>query len=405
MGISLVVNLGLLGFFKYFGFFTESLFALLNSLGWEGDPWTLKVLLPVGISFYTFQTLAYVIDVYRGQIKAARDPFSFFAFVAFFPQLVAGPIERASRLLPQFHEDKKFSYPQAVEGLRWLLWGMFKKLVIADRLAIYVQEVYSAPENFSGPMVVVAIVFFGFQVYCDFSGYSAMAIGTAKLFGFDLMVNFRTPFFSGSIKEFWTRWHISLSTWFRDYIYFPIGGSRKGWLFWGLGILTTFLVSGVWHGAAFTFICFGLFHGSYYLIEQSLVRTMGKSIQFPRWLAVIITLFGVNIGWSFFRAETISDSFLMIGKSFQGWGFLLEGGKLIRETLLSLPGFSGDDWFVWPSIIILFTIEGFIKKGTVVEFFDRIPRPARWGLAYFLIVWMLLFGAYQLKQSFVYFQF
>ncbi len=225
--LSIVSNMGVLFTFKYFNFFADSIYDLLTSLGVDVSPVTLNVLLPVGISFYTFQSLAYTIDVYRGNLKAERSVVRFLTFVAFFPQLVAGPIERATHLLPQFYVDHRFDYARTVEGFRYILWGAFKKLVIADRLAIYVNAVYNSADDYSGLTLINATVFFAFQIYCDFSGYSDIAVGAAKIMGFDLMVNFRQPYLSQSIREFWRRWHISLSTWFRDYLYIPLGATAR----------------------------------------------------------------------------------------------------------------------------------------------------------------------------------
>lgn len=402
---SLVINVGLLGFFKYFGFFTDSLVIVLNNFGMEISPFTLNILLPVGISFYTFQTVGYVVDVYQGKVKASKDPIAFFAYVSFFPQLVAGPIERAKRLLPQFQSEKRFSYPDAVEGLRWILWGFFKKLVVADQLAVYVHDVFKSPRDFSGPELVAATMFFGIQVYCDFSGYSAIAIGTARLFGFDLMVNFRTPFFSASIKEFWTRWHISLSTWFRDYVYIPMGGSRQGYIVWAVGIIVTFLVSGLWHGAAITYVSFGLYHGVMYVIEQSIGKALKGKFTMPRWIGWILTFCFVNVGWLFFRALKINDVWLILKQSVLGWQPIFQGVESLLDTVKDIPGFHRLSWFILPSIAILFTIEIFMGKETISTLFSKIPRPGRWALAYFLVIWILLFGAFNLKQSFVYFQF
>lgn len=263
--------LGVLGIFKYFNFFSLSLTALLESLSIHLHPATLNLLLPVGISFYTFQTLSYVIDVYRGKVRAERHFGIYATFISFFPQLVAGPIERTSNLLPQIKEEHHFNYCQAVQGLRVMIWGFFKKMVIADNLAVYVDQVYDQVKNYHGLVLAVASVFFAIQIYCDFSGYSDIARGTAKLMGIELMENFKSPYFSISVRDFWSRWHISLSTWFRDYVYIPLGGSRvkkpRHWV----NLLVTFLVSGLWHGANWTFVVWGGIHG----VAQSAESALG----------------------------------------------------------------------------------------------------------------------------------
>ncbi|HMQ61601.1 MAG TPA: MBOAT family O-acyltransferase, partial [Flavilitoribacter sp.] len=246
--VSLIINLGFLGFFKYFNFFTESFAEAFSFFGSEINARTLNIVLPVGISFYTFQTLSYTIDIYRKNIEPTRDALAFFAFVSFFPQLVAGPIERAAHLLPQFYYLKKFSYDEVSYGLKKMLWGLFMKVAVADRLAIYVETIYGHSDLHTGISFAVATIFFAVQIYCDFAGYSLIAIGCAQMFGFDLMENFRRPYFSATFKEFWSRWHISLSTWFRDYVYIPLGGNRVSKARNYLNLFVTFTISGLWHG-------------------------------------------------------------------------------------------------------------------------------------------------------------
>lgn len=256
---SIVFNLGILGFFKYYNFFIDSWLELLSSFGYEiKSIYTLNIILPVGISFYTFQTMSYTIDIYRGQLKPTRDFISFASFVSFFPQLVAGPIERAKNLLPQILGRREFQYKQGIQGLRLILWGMFKKVVIADSLAPTVNKIFRDYELLDGGILWLGLIYFAIQIYCDFSGYSDIAIGISKLFGFNLMTNFKFPYFSRNIAEFWRRWHISLSSWFRDYLYIPLGGSKNGKSKSLRNIFTIFLVSGLWHGANWTFIFWGL---------------------------------------------------------------------------------------------------------------------------------------------------
>ena len=324
---SVLFNLSVLGFFKYYNFFVDSWVDLFSSLGYQiKSVWTLNIILPVGISFYTFQTMSYTIDIYRKKLKPTKDFISFASFVSFFPQLVAGPIERASNLLPQILKKRVFEYEQGIQGLRLILWGMFKKVVIADTLAPMVDNIFGNYQDLGGGVLWLGAVYFAFQIYCDFSGYSDIAIGTAKLFGFELMSNFRFPYFSRNIGEFWRRWHISLSTWFRDYLYIPLGGSQEGEWKSIRNIFIIFLVSGFWHGANWTFIFWGLFHSILFLpsfifktnrkyttsiiAENTLLPSAKEFIQ------VITTFTLVTIGWVFFRSETITDAFSYLNLMF-----------------------------------------------------------------------------------------
>ena len=317
---SVLFNITVLGVFKYYNFFVDSWVDLFSSVGYEiNSIWTLNIILPVGISFYTFQTMSYTIDIYKRKLEPTKDFISFASFVSFFPQLVAGPIERASNLLPQILKKREFKYEQAVQGFRLIIWGMFKKVVIADSLAPTVDTIFSNYQDFGGGMLWLGAIYFAFQIYCDFSGYSDIAIGTAKLFGFEIMSNFKFPYFSRNIGEFWRRWHISLTSWFRDYLYIPLGGSQEGKWKSIRNIFIIFLVSGFWHGANWTFIVWGLFHSILFLPsfilnnnrkykssvvgENSLLPTLKEFIQ------VVATFLLVTIGWVFFRSETIIDSF------------------------------------------------------------------------------------------------
>ena len=268
LGLSIVINLGFLGFFKYYNFFIDSFVSTFSFFGVGIEARSLNIILPVGISFYTFQTLSYTIDIYKRKIQPTKDFIMFAAFVSFFPQLVAGPIERAENLLSQFSRPKNFKFINIQFGFIRILWGLFKKVVIADRLAIIVNTTYNAPEDYGGLHFIVATVFFAFQIYCDFSGYSDIAIGTARMFNIKLMENFRTPYFSKSLGEFWRNWHISLSTWFRDYVYIPLGGNKVAKLRWYTNILIVFVVSGFWHGARWTFIIWGAIHGTILILES-----------------------------------------------------------------------------------------------------------------------------------------
>ena len=317
---SVLFNLGVLGFFKYYNFFIESWIDLFSSIGYEiNSVWTLNIILPVGISFYTFQTMSYTIDIFKGKLNPTKDFVSFAAFVSFFPQLVAGPIERATNLLPQILNKREFKYEQGVQGLKLIFWGLFKKVVIADTLAPVVNDIFENYQDFGGVTLWLGAIYFAFQIYCDFSGYSDIAIGTSKLFGFEVMSNFKFPYFSRNIGEFWRRWHISLSTWFRDYLYIPLGGSKKGKWISLINIFIIFLVSGFWHGANWTFIVWGLFH-SILFIPSFIFKTNRKYVSSiiaenslmpspKEFIQVGTTFILVTIGWVFFRSETIGDSF------------------------------------------------------------------------------------------------
>ena len=324
---SLFFNLGLLFSFKYFNFLNDGLRSVFAGAGGSYPVANFDILLPIGISFYTFQTLSYTIEVYRGRKEPERHLGIFAVYVAFFPQLVAGPIERAQNLLPQFLEAHRFDYDRVVSGLRRMLWGMFKKVVIADRLALLVDTVYQQPRDFPGSALAIATLFFGFQIYCDFSGYSDIAIGAARVLGFDLMRNFRRPYLARSIRDFWSRWHISLSTWFRDYVYIPMGGNRSGARRWPLNILVTFVLSGIWHGANWTFLLWGLLHGLYYLVLrmfQPFWQRGTKAIGLDRvvWLRTGMEILGtyllVNLSWIFFRANSLGDAWYIVRNLGQG---------------------------------------------------------------------------------------
>ncbi|MEZ4808462.1 MAG: MBOAT family O-acyltransferase [Flavobacteriales bacterium] len=312
LALSLVGNLGMLCTFKYFNFFAGSLATAFASVGVHLDTVTLDVVLPVGISFYTFQTLSYTIDVYRKQLEPATDPIGFFAYVAFFPQLVAGPIERATNLLPQFATRRLFDPAKATDGLRQILWGLFKKAVIADACAPIVDRIFDPGASWSGSTLLLGIFLFAFQIYCDFSGYSDIAIGVARLFGFELMRNFAFPYFSRDIAEFWRRWHISLNTWFRDYVYIPLGGSKGGSLLRVRNILIVFLLSGLWHGANWTFVIWGLINALLFIPlllsgrNRRNLGTVAEGRALPasssRWRYIQ----DHALAWTFFRAEPLA---------------------------------------------------------------------------------------------------
>lgn len=391
LGISLIVNLGMLGFFKYYNFFAESLVSSFSILSIDLNVSTLKVILPVGISFYTFQTLSYSIDIYRRKLQPTKDAIAFFAFVSFFPQLVAGPIERASNLLPQFFKTRVMTARNLAIGSRLIVWGMFKKVCVADNLGIFVNQVYGSPGEYTGLVCVVATVFFAFQIYCDFSGYSDIAIGTARLLGFRLMTNFKTPYFSQSIREFWGRWHISLSTWFRDYVYIPLGGSRVGVLKWQRNLIITFLVSGLWHGANWTFVVWGGIHGLANSIEALNRKYGGLKINIPI-INIIYTFTIVCVSWVFFRAGNLAEAFLFLKNMF----------------VLTAAGIT--------NVVAPYKLIVMVSMLGLMLFFEIIPhyslfktriwkyRTLRWSFYYLLIILLFVFGRTS-ETEFIYFQF
>lgn len=400
--VSLAVNLGLLGVFKYFNFFSDSLESLFLSFGYQLDAVTLNLILPVGISFYTFQTLSYTIDVYRGRITPCKDPFAFFAFVSFFPQLVAGPIERASNLLPQFDRLRNFDTDESREALRIVLWGLFKKVVIADSCGVIVDEIFSNGNDHSGSTLLMGAVFFAFQIYGDFSGYSDMAIGIARLFGFKLMRNFAYPYFSRDIAEFWRRWHISLSTWFRDYLYIPLGGSQvaKGRVV--LNVFIIFVVSGFWHGANWTFIVWGALNAIYFLPllllksnrkNIGIVGGDGQGVSLRDVFSILVTFGLTCLAWVFFRADDLSAAFAYLGGIFD-------------SSLLSIPSRNGvlSNWpIVTLFILLLLVLEWKGRfKAHPFEYF-KARQPIKWAV-YFLLIFLILFNT-ENTDSFIYFQF
>ena len=384
---NITLNLLILCIFKYFNFFGENLTELFQLFGVEADWVTIDILLPVGISFYTFQALSYTIDVYQHKIKPTHDIVAFFAFISFFPQLVAGPIERATNLLPQFLVPRGFSYDKAVDGMRQILWGLFKKMVVADNCAAAVNLIFDEYQTLGGTHLFLGALFFTFQIYGDFSGYSDIAIGTARLFGVNLMRNFNFPYFSRDIAEFWRRWHISLTTWFRDYIYIPLGGSRCGKWKAMRNTLIIFLVSGFWHGANWTFICWGAFHALLFLP----LFIMGKNRKNKDVCQMFITFLLVVIGWIIFRAENIH----------QAWDYIM---RMVTRFDFVLPA-HGKDPLIY--IAILLVVEWFQREkqfGLQIEEKGIFRYQAvRWTLYYVLFITTLLLAGQQ--EEFIYFQF
>lgn len=396
LGLSLVVNLGLLGFFKYYNFFVENFTQAFTFFGTQFNPTTLNIILPVGISFYTFQTLSYTIDIFRKKIEPTKDIVAFFAFVTFFPQLVAGPIERASTLLPQFHQNRKFVYEEAKDGLRQILWGAFKKIVIADTAALVVNDVFRNHETYTTGMLLLGAFYFSFQIYGDFSGYSDIAIGTSKLFGFRLMRNFANPYFSRDIAEFWRRWHISLSTWFRDYVYIPLGGSRSHIIKAVRNVFIVFVLSAFWHGANWTFITWGILHAIFFIplllsnanrrfLDQPAKHNILPSLR-EMW-QIISTFTIVLFSWIFFRAESLTQATSYISRI-----FAFERQPIASENLRYLP-----------LIGILIVWEWVCREKEHGLDIDNLPVVVRWSL-YFILIWLILFY-FGDGQEFIYFQF
>ena len=400
---SILVNLGFLGFFKYYNFFLDNFIASFSLLGVEFKANSLNIILPVGISFYTFQTLSYSIDVYRRKLKPTKDFIAFSAFVSFFPQLVAGPIERAENLLPQFYKIRIFDYSKAVDGMRQILWGLFKKMVIADNAAEIANQIFNNSADYSGSTLLLGALFFTFQIYGDFSGYSDIAIGTARLFGFDLMRNFNFPYFSRDIAEFWRRWHISLSTWFRDYLYIPLGGSRGSRLMIIRNTFIIFIVSGFWHGANWTFIVWGALHAIYFLplLLTNRNRTYlgvvaeGKILPSVRELLLMMSTFGLTVlAWIFFRAENIGHAMSFISEIFSSSLFtipIFEGKRHALETFLLIVLFILVEW------------NGREEQYAISNLGLSWKRPVRYAMYYAIFIALFWFGGKE--QQFIYFQF
>jgi len=398
---SIFANVGVLAVFKYYNFLNENLSIFLHGVGYQNPIPYLSILLPIGLSFHTFQAMSYTIEVYRGHQKAERHFGIYSLYVMFYPQLVAGPIERPQNLLHQFRENFEFDYDRVVEGLKLMLWGLFKKLVIADRLAIYVNAVYNNPEQHNGTTLIVATVFFAFQIYCDFSGYSDMAIGAAKVMGFKLMTNFNRPYFSRDISEFWKRWHISLSTWFKDYLYISLGGNRVSVPRWYLNLFLVFLISGLWHGANWTYIIWGALNGFYLvvaIVSQGFRDKFNKLIgitKFPAFFRIVqifITFVLACFAWIFFRANTVSDAFLIIKSIFISSGKLYIGD--FQHLIYSIAAIS---------FLVLIELRRELHYPDVLPF--KTNHWFKEQIAYaFLIILIFLIGVFDGSQ-FIYFQF
>lgn len=395
LGLSLAVNLGLLGFFKYAGFFVDSLVIALATVGLDVPTLPLRILLPLGISFYTFQTLSYTLDIYRGRLEPRRDLLAYLSFVMFFPQLVAGPIERASHLLPQFLAARKFDRAQAESGLRLMLWGFAKKLLLADNLGALADAAYAAPGGVSPALLAAGTLAFAFQIYCDFSGYSDIAAGCGRLFGIGLMRNFALPYFSASVTEFWRRWHISMSAWFRDYVYVPLGGGRGSGRQVARNVLLTTLVSGLWHGAAWPFVLWGLMHGLLLLGERALgLREPGVGLR--RAGRGLVTFGLVTLTWVMFRAGSVEEAGLIYAR--------LAGGLMSSGFWAELTGLAAAHPWLLAGVAGLVLTEWLTRDRWNVLDLPRWPVALRWVL-YTLLCWAILIGGTKRAAEFIYFQF
>jgi D-alanyl-lipoteichoic acid acyltransferase DltB (MBOAT superfamily) len=410
LALSLIANIGFLAFFKYYNFFNSNLIDLAGFLGWNYPIENLNIILPIGLSFHTFQAMSYTIEVYRGHQKTERHFGIYALYVLFYPQLVAGPIERPQNMLHQFHEEHDFDYQRVADGLKLMAWGLFKKVVIADRLAGFVNVRYADPFAFSGPELSLATIFFAIQIFCDFSGYSDIAIGAAQVMGFKLMTNFKRPYLALSVAEFWKRWHISLSTWFKDYLYIPLGGNRVSKFRWQINLLVVFLISGLWHGANWTYVIWGALHGIYLVLEinaQKIWSVIPEQIRAipPAWLIRlaqrISVLSLVGFAWIFFRAESVSSAGYIASHIFTGWtnsAALLKFGKVLLG-----------DYGLWATLIAILVMEivhYFQERGSVRVMLAQKPTIFRWVLYVGILNVILIFGKiYTAPSDFIYFQF
>lgn len=405
--LSLSANIGVLAFFKYFNFLNANLAALADFIRWNYPIEYLGILLPIGLSFHTFQSMSYTIEVYKGRYPAERHPGYLALYVLFYPQLVAGPIERPQNLLPQFHRPHEFDAARATEGLRLMLWGFFKKVVIADQLASMVNLVYDDVTAYDGLVLIIATIFFAYQIYCDFSGYTDIARGAARVMGIELMPNFAQPYLSTSVSDFWRRWHISLSTWFRDYLYIPLGGSRVTPARRDLNLMLTFMISGLWHGASWTFVIWGALNGLYLIGEiwtKNLRTQLSQSTGLDQHthirsgIGVLTTFILISFAWIFFRAHSFSDAAYIVMHLPSQWSYSqLRSNFLPQVTFIKFVG-------VIAAILFMETVEYLWYQRRLVDQFGRLPIWTRWAAYYALIMCVLLFGDFS-RQQFIYFQF
>ena len=412
VALSFIINLGIMFLFKYYNFFTSS---LAKALSYFNITLTIPVfdfLLPVGISFYTFQALSYTVDIYRKDIPAEKNLAKYALFVSFFPQLVAGPIEKSKDLLYQFNNDTKFEYYRVKSGLIQIMWWFFQKVFIADRLCILVNTVYNSPYDYAGFQIIIATLFFAFQIYCDFSAYSDIAIGCARVLGFNLTKNFRQPYFSKSIKEFWRRWHITLGSWFKDYLYIPLGGNRKGTFRTYVNIMIVFLSSGLWHGASITFVIWGALHG-FYQVFADIVKPIKEKIHkifnintevfSYKFFQILITFILVNFAWIFFRANSFYDAKIIVRNLFVFNPWILTDGSLYNLGLESKEFFAAII-----GIIVLVFVDTLQTKYNLIDKLSEQNMLFRWSVYIITIVIILIFGIYgpgYNDAQFIYFQF
>lgn len=414
VAISFILNLTILAFFKYAGFAVNSVNQLFQAVGIQFVVPKVDVLLPVGISFYIFQALSYTVDVYRGDVKVEKNLLKYMVFVSFFPQLVAGPIERSSRLLEQFYEKHSFDFERVCRGLMIMLWGFFQKLVVADRLAVLVNQVFLYNSYYSGIEIIVAVMFFAVQIYCDFAGYSNIAIGASQVMGFELMENFRQPYLANSVSDFWRRWHISLTSWFRDYLYIPLGGNRKGKLAKYRNIMIVFLTSGLWHGANWTYVVWGGLNGLFQVIADITKKPRQKLKAFFKirqesgsWriLSTVITFILVDFTWIFFRADSMADAFQIISRIFSQFNPWV----LVDGTLYTLGLSQVDFWIGILSIAVLLTVDIVHERGVKIRSWVLQQNLwFRWSIYLGAIFFILIFGFYGPNydaSQFIYFQF
>jgi D-alanyl-lipoteichoic acid acyltransferase DltB (MBOAT superfamily) len=401
---SIVSTCLVLFIFKYFDFFLGNFVSLASLAGWKVGPITSGIILPIGLSFHTFQSLSYVVEVYRGKQRAEYDFVTYATYVMFFPQLVAGPIERPQNLLHQFKELQPYDHDRVVAGLKRMAWGFFKKLVVADRLAIFVNDVFSAPREHNGLQLTIGTLFFAYQIYCDFSGYSDIALGSARVLGFTLMENFDVPYRSRSISEFWRRWHISLSTWFKDYVYVPLGGSRVSNARWIFNVLVTFGISGLWHGANWTYVIWGLLNGMYLIMGRFTQNIRDKFFHAIRiendsalrvGIRVLTTFVLVNVAWVFFRARNFNDATYVLTHFWKGWNF----SQIVTEQ------FTMRQFSVAILSIVLLELGHFLSRNErFVLKVNTLPVFPRWATYLACVLFVALFGIYRTNQ-FIYFQF
>lgn len=411
LAMSLVANIGVLAVFKYYNFFIDNFNAVLHLSSPTASLPLLNIILPIGLSFHTFQAMSYTIEVYRGNQPAERHFGIYALYVMFYPQLVAGPIERPQNVLHQFHEKKLFNYKQVTSGLRLMAWGLFKKVVIADRMAYLANEVYTAPHNFRGLPLLVATIFFSVQIYCDFSGYSDMALGAARVMGFELMKNFDRPYFSKSISEFWRRWHISLSTWFKDYLYISLGGNRVALPRACFNLFFVFMISGLWHGANWTFIIWGAIHGLYLVVGMLtkssrngfIERTNLRFLNAPS-LNIFLTCALAAFAWIFFRSNTIHDALYVITHMFGPSSSVWQGNTFTGLSTVKVF-YAFRDWMVLAgALVILFALETAQSRVVINSWLTQQATPVRWAFYFSIVLYTALLGAFKHVQ-FIYFQF